>query len=305
MSCLKSVLSEEDVRMYIRAGEIAKRVREEAVRYAKPGMKLLDLAEFIENRIRELGGEPAFPANLSINSIAAHYTPVLDDDSVILEDSVLKIDIGVHVDGYIADTAATVSFSPVYEPLIEASRNALERVIEVLRPGIKASEIGRVIEETIKSYGFKPIRNLSGHSIDRYMIHSGYSIPNYGDRWVRWSLSEGVYAIEPFATNGVGLVREDIVATIFSIKSIKQRLSIREKKVVDYIWRSRRSLPFCERRLKNLVGSVEGIRSILRILINKGVLHVYPVLIEKGNGIVSQFEHTIVIYGRDVIVTTK
>ena len=118
-------------------------------------------------------------------------------------------------------------------------------------------------------------------------------------------MSEGVYAIEPFATNGVGLVREDIVATIFSIKSIKQRLSIREKKVVDYIWRSRRSLPFCERWLKNLVGSVEGIRSILRILINKGVLHVYPVLIEKGNGIVSQFEHTIVIYGRDVIVTTK
>lgn len=299
------MISEDIVKMYLKAGEIAKRVREEALSKVRPGMKLLDLAVFIENRIRELGGEPAFPVNLSLNNIAAHYTPVIDDKLVLTDNDILKIDIGVHVNGYIADTAASISFNPAYEPLIEASRTALERALEIIKPGIKANEIGRVIEETIKSYGYKPIKNLTGHSIDQYIIHSGYTIPNYYNRFVMWRFREGAYAIEPFATTGVGMIREGNIVTIFSLKKSRGRLSGIEKRIVEDVWKARRTLPFCERWLTIYSRSIKDLRNALKNLIKKKILDVYPVLVERANGLVSQFEHTVLITGKEIIITTQ
>ena len=299
------MLSDEEVEKLIKAGQIARVVREEAVRRAKPGMKVVKLAELIENRITELGGKPAFPVNIGINDVAAHYTPLTNDPTVIPEHSVLKIDIGVHVDGYIADTAASVSFSPIYDGLVEAARKALERALEVIKPGIRISEIGKVIDETIKSMGYKTVKNLSGHSIDRFSIHSGRSIPNYHEIFNRARLVEGAYAIEPFASTGIGFVRSIPSITIYSLRSIaKKRLSSTEKKLVDSIWSERRTLPFCERWYTDVFGSVEEVRSIIRSLHRRKVLQGYPILVERSRGYVSQFEHTIIVWGKDVIVTT-
>ncbi len=297
-------LDDEAIDKLIRAGRIAKIVREEAAKMVKPGMKLVDLAEHIENRIRELGGEPAFPTNLSINEIAAHYTPLINDETIVPDNAVIKIDIGVHIDGYIADTATTVAFNPVYEPLLEATRKALEAALSILKPGIKVKEIGYIIETTIESYGYKPIRNLTGHSIDRYIIHSGKSIPNFNDIFSRWKLEDGVYAIEPFATNGVGLVREGEAKTIYSIKKRRSRLTVYERKLFEKIWSERRTLPFCERWYRDMFSSIDGLRNTIKMLERHGVILSYPILVERGEGIVVQFEHTIVVNGDEIIVTT-
>ncbi len=299
-------LNDEEVDKLLEAGRIARIVREEAAKTARPGMKLLKLAEYVEGRIKELGGEPAFPVNLSINEVAAHYTPVINDEIVIPDEAVLKIDLGVHVDGYIADTAVTVSFNSLYEGLLEASRQALENALSILRPGLRANEIGKTIEDTIKSMGYKPIKNLTGHSIGRWLIHSGMSIPNYNDRFARWRLQDGVYAIEPFATDGVGLVREGSIITIYSlIPRRRMRATARELAIYRRIWTERKTLPFTERWYKDTSSSVEGLRSIFKQMMNHGLLHGYPVLIERGRGMVAQFEHTFIIRGKDVIVTTK
>ncbi len=298
-------MEDEEIKKLKEAGRIAKIVREEAAKIAKPGMKLLELAELIEKRIRELGGEPAFPVNLSLNEVAAHYTPVVDDKITIPDNSILKIDIGVHVDGYIADTATTVTFNPALEGLVEATSRALEKALEVVRPGIRANEIGKVIEETIKNMGYKVIKNLSGHSIDRYLIHSGRSIPNYNEIFNRFKLNDGVYAIEPFATNGAGFVKNGHIVTIYSLKGrIPRNLPLSAKKLVEKIWKERRTLPFCERWYKGLFGSLESLRNTIKILCKKGVFIEYPILVERGYGMVSQHEHTIVIYKGEVIITT-
>ncbi len=297
-------LGDEAIDKLIRAGRIAKIVREEAAKMVKPGMKLVDLAEHIENRIRELGGEPAFPTNLSINEIAAHYTPVVNDKTIVPDNAVIKIDIGVHIDGYIADTATTVTCNPVYEPLLEATRKALEAALSILRPGIKAKEIGYIIEKTIENYGYKPVRNLTGHSIDQYIIHSGKSIPNFNDIFSRWKLEDGVYAIEPFATNGVGLVKEGETKTIYSIKKRRGRLTIYERRLFEKIWSERRTLPFCERWYRDMFSNIDGLRNTIKMLERHGVILSYPILIERGGGIVAQFEHTIVVNGNEIIVTT-
>ncbi len=300
-------LPDDVVEKYIRAGRIAAIVREEAARRAEPGVSLLELAEYVEDRIRELGGEPAFPVNISINHVAAHYTPLLDDELVIPEESVVKIDIGAHIDGYIADTAVTVAFNEKYIELLEAAREALEKALRAVEPGRKAWEIGYVVEETIKSHGYKPIYNLTGHSIGRYMIHAGKSIPNYPDRSAGWVFGDGAYAIEPFATTGSGYVRDTSLVTIYALRTNRPRarLSIREKRVIREIWMKRRSLPFPERWLKPYAETVEGVRALIRSLFRHGALIIYPVLVETRGSMVAQFEHTLVINGDEVIVTTK
>lgn len=296
-------LPSDAVEKLVKAGEIAKRVREESVRLVKPGARLIDIAEAVEKRIRELGGEPAFPVNIGINDIAAHYTPVPGDSSVIPDGSVVKIDIGVHVDGYIADTAITIALNPALEPLLEACRRALEKALEVVKPGVRLGEVGRVVEETITSMGFKPIRNLSGHSIDRYMIHSGVSIPNYRELFSRRTFQEGVYAIEPFSTNGVGLVDESTVVTIYAFKEARRaRVPGEASSFYARVYSERRTLPFAERWYHALYGG--SLKNILYYLGRSGLLVSYPVLVERGRGLVAQFEHTLVITGSDVVVTT-
>jgi len=297
-------LDEEAVKKLIKSGQIAKKAADLALRLVKPGVSISQIATTIEKYIRELGGEPAFPVNIGINNVAAHYTPVYNDTLTIPEQGVVKVDLGVHVEGYIADTAVSVPLSPVFEGLVEAPRRALEKVLEILHPGIRASEIGRVVETTIKSYGFNPIKNLSGHGIDKYTIHSGVVIPNYSDIFARHRLVSGVYAIEPFATNGVGLVEELHFATIYALKRIKTALREDAGRFYNRVYGERLTLPFTLRWYVTSSDEYNTYLKIIEYLAEKKALVKYPVLVEKTNGYVSQFEHTIIITGKDVIVTT-
>ena len=283
---------------YVKAGNIASRVRDAAAKKAKPGVKLLDLAEFIEGETRKLGGEPAFPANLSLNEIAAHYTPYKNDPTLIPENSMLKIDIGVHVDGYVADTARTVAFSAELQKLSDASRLALEEAIKIVRPGVKVADISKKIEETIKSCGFKPVSNLTGHGLDRYFLHAPPQIPNVsvtGD--VRLKDGQAI-AIEPFATDGRGFVRESSPVLIYMLTGKKPIRNTDSRKSMEFA-EAFNGLPFAERWLP--FDSVFKSRLSLRELKEKGILYEYPPL--KESGMVSQHEHTLIV-GDEPLVTT-
>ncbi len=291
---------------YVEAGRIAARVRDEAHRYVRPGARLLDICEAVENRIRDLGGEPAFPCNISINEIAAHYSPLPGDSATVPRSSVVKLDLGVHIDGYIADTARTIVLDPRYETLAEAARRALERALGVVAAGTGFGEVGRIIEDTIKAMGFKPVRNLTGHSLDRYTIHAGESIPNVHGVLVRGKFREGrAYAIEPFATNGLGFVVNGKTVGIYSLARARAKgLGELDRKVFEEIKKRFRTLPFTPRWLLDLGKPEEIVRSVER-LASKKALHRYPVLVEAGGGMVSQFEHTVVVLRDEVIITTK
>lgn len=297
------MLSEEAINKLIKAGDIAKRAVQHTVKTVKPGLKLYDIVDSIEHYIKKIGGQLAFPVNIGVNQVAAHYTPIPGDELVLQDNSVVKVDIGVHVDGYIADTAITISFNPIYEGLLDATRRALEKTIEIIKPGIRASEIGRVIEETIRSHGYKPIRNLSGHGIDRYIIHSGVIIPNYNDHLNLHRLEPGIYAIEPFGTNGAGLVEESSVKTIYALKPCK-KIPLDANPIYNMIYNERRTLPFTPRWYIPEVKDQESIYRYIDALRRSKCLVEYPVLVEKEKGIVAQFEHTFVLTRKDVIVIT-
>jgi len=290
-----------DTKKIIQAGKIASQIRVYARTIVKKNISLLEIAEKIESKIIELGGKPAFPTNLSINEIAAHYTPSHDDKT--LATGLLKIDFGVHVDGWIADTAFSVDLENNSEnkKLIEASEKALKNAIEIFRAGKKTSEIGSEVQLTIESFGFKPIANLTGHQVDEYVLHAGLTIPNIDDK--RNDLIEkGAYAIEPFSTNGSGKVYDGKPSGIYSLIEYKNVRSQIAREILDYIFEEYRTLPFCSRWLVKKFGTKSLIA--LRQLEENGNLHQYPQLIEVSKGKVAQSEHTILVESKEIKVTT-
>ncbi|MEM3399800.1 MAG: type II methionyl aminopeptidase [Candidatus Micrarchaeia archaeon] len=284
-----------DVEKYEKAGRIAARTREIAKSIAKPGVKILDVAEEVEKAIREEGAQPAFPVNISINEIAAHYTPEFGDERTISDKDVVKIDVGAHVDGCIGDTAITLDFSGNYGKLVEASERALEAAIECIKPGVKTSEVGAIVEETVREMGFKTIENLTGHGLGEYKLHSGMEIPNIRTQHYKEIKEGDIIAIEPFATDGAGRVCDGSVVEIFEFVEQKP-VRMRQSRIVqNFIKENYPKLPFAERWLRYEFKSKLLLQSALRELVAFGVVKQYPILKEAEGGIVAQAEHTIIV----------
>ena len=291
---------------YEKAGKIASQVRENARKKYYVGTTVSHICESIESEIRELGGAPAFPVNVSLNEIAAHYTAEPNDSLVVKEADVLKIDIGVQIDGYIADTAVTISYDQTYDALIRVAELALHEAIKVANTETKASDIGAVIENTILKQGFKPIKNLSGHSLERFTIHAGKSIPNIRTIGPTFRLSaHQAYAIEPFVTtkDGDGVVYEGRVKNIFSIASRKPSKDREADLFLNQLWTRFRSLPFAIRWMTEFCDEPRA-RMLTEVLLKRRNLHAYPILVEGKGKIVSQAEHTIIPLNSSNFVTT-
>ncbi len=281
----------DELRDWIKAGEIAKEAREFGKKICKENMLHLDIAEKIENKIREIGGRPAFPVDVSINNIAAHATPMIGDKSVLTKGDLVKLDIGVHVNGCISDTAVTVEInSEKYSKLVKASEEALEEALKIVKAGIAVREIGRVIQQTITKNGFSPVRNLSGHGLELYEVHVNPTIPNY-DNGDNTKLEVGQkIAIEPFATTGNGQVKDGKPAGIYALIEKKPTRVDSARKVLGYIEKEFKTLPFALRWIK-----IPNAAFALKILERDGIIKQYTVLPEVSNGIVSQAEHTVIV----------
>jgi len=287
---------------YNMAGEIAKDVREWSKRLIVEGMKIVEIANNIEKRIEELGGKIAFPVNICINDITAHYTPKFNDNTVISKNDIVSVDLGVHIDGYIVDTAYTIDLSNKYKDLLNVNREALERVTEIIKPEMSVAEIGREVQKIINDAGYKPIENLTGHEIKRYDLHAGISIPSINVPY-NWKIRKDmVLAIEPFATDGYGRVIESAHSEIFSFENYKP-VRMREGRILLNEIEKRKKLPFAKRWYVNKINPLR-LELVLRELLSVNAIKKYPVLHEKDGGMVSQFEHTLIITGNGCNVIT-
>ena len=298
-------LSEEVLQKHKRAGKIAAEVREEMRRTVRQGMPIIDICEKAESLIRKKGGKPAFPCNVSVNEIAAHYTSPPKDRRTIPEGSLVKIDIGVHVDGYIADTATTVCFNPEYESLVHTAEEALKKAVESLRPGLFTTKFGSMIEGVVKARGFKVVSNLTGHKIGRYAIHAGKSLPNvFHISTSRVKLDE-VYGVEPFVTlaDATGRVENGPEAHIFRFLKHKSLRNPYAKRMLNYIQKNFRSLPFAERWLQDSVPQDQYKTAFSELLSSKSVM-AYAVFVEASRKPVAQAEHTVLIVEDGCLVLT-
>ena len=339
---LSSPVSSDEEKI-IKAGKIASETKKYAASIIKPGVPLLEIAEKIESKIVELGGKPAFPVNLSIDNIAAHYTPSHDDKTTA--HGLLKVDIGVSIDGWAADTAFSVDLenSEENKKLIEASKKALENALKLIKDKIEKNivkvnkdkigadsnvnnnyqyassserilkesnqqdeqistdEMGGMISEVIESFGFSPIINLSGHSMNKYELHAGITIPNINDK-KNIRLKEGLYAIEPFATTGSGRVHDGKPSGIYMIEKEGAVRDPFAREVLNYIEETYQTLPFCSRWLVKKFGT-RALIAMKRIE-EANLVHHYQQLIESSRKKVAQAEHTFILSDKDKIITT-
>ncbi|MHC1604505.1 MAG: type II methionyl aminopeptidase [Candidatus Methanofastidiosia archaeon] len=279
---------------YLKAGDIIRRLKEESRELIKDGGKYLDVAEFIERKIIEYGAKPAFPVNISVNNISAHYTPTIDDIRCFSKGDYVKIDLGAHVEGYIADSAFTVKVEENDDDLIKASQEALDAAIEMVRPGVKTNEIGKAIEDVIRSHDFKPIENLTGHGLVQYGQHAPPSIPNF-DTGSGIALKEGdVIAIEPFVTDGRGKVVDDDMYLIFKyVTDRPMRLSL-ARKMFAIIKKNYSTLPFAQRWLSKMF-TRRKTEFALKYLVRSSSIYGFSVLKEIDGGNVSQSEHSLFV----------
>jgi len=290
---------------YLKAGKIAGEVRENVRKKNWIGNTLAEICEYVESEIIKRGAKCAFPVNTSVNEVAAHYTAEPNDSKTVSDTDLVKIDLGAQINGYIADTAVTVNYDPQYDSLVQTAEDALQSAMSMIKVGVKSKDVGRKIQNTIMDMGFKPIANLSGHSLDQYTIHAGKTVPNM------WSIgsfdfSEDVaYACEPFVTakNGLGFVRNGKIKNIFALSSRKRTKNDEADKVQEYIWNNFNMLPFALRWLLKEWEEKEA-RKLLDILIKKKVVKAYAILVEASGKTVAQAEHTFIPTQTGVMITT-
>jgi len=296
---------EEDLQKHQRACKIAREVREEMRRTVREGMPIIDICEKAEALTREKGGKPAFPCNVSVNEIAAHYTSPPNDKQTIPERSIVKVDLGVHIDGYIADTAASVCFDPEYVDMVNTAEEALEKAVEILRPGLSITRFGSTIQKTIKTRGFKPVSNLTGHLIRRYIIHAGKSLPNVFNISTSRIKEGEVYGVEPFVTvaNAAGRVENLREAYIFRYSKHKSLKEPYAKQILKYIKNNFKTLPFAERWLTEFASSSRYKSAFSELLSSKALIS-YPVFVEASRNLVAQAEYTIMVVKDGCVVLT-
>jgi len=286
-----------------KAGRIAGEARELGISLVAPNVPLVKVAEEVEAYILEKGAKVAFPTNLSINDVAAHFSPNMNDDTRFSQGDVVKVDVGAHVDGFIGDTAATVEVGTKnWTDLINASARALTFATEMIADGTPVNAIGGAVERSIKESGFRPVVNLNGHEMKQFNLHAGLSIPNFDDGTTTKVRDGMIIAVEPFATNGAGSVDNAKAGNIYRIIRDRQLKDAETMRLFERIKAEYNTLPFCERWCQKLDKDAPH---LLKNMFRHGVIMSYPVLREVRHGLVSQTEHTLVIVNNRCEITTK
>ena len=287
---------EEALQKFRLSGKILRETREEMRNYVKENMPIIEVCEKTEALIREKGGKPAFPTNVSINEVTAHYTSPPGDRSVIPENSVVKVDLGVQIDGYVTDTAFTACFNPEYRIMTETAELALKTAIAAITDEVSVGKIGAAVEAAIKNRGYKPISNLTGHSVGRYLIHAGTSIPNVNQISFTKLHAGEIYALEPFVTirEAYGAVEDAPQKTIFRLIKPKAGKTQQAKLLLKFIEENFFTLPFAERWLQGAIPE-EKHKEAFKELISTKAITSYPVLVEISRKTVTQAEHTILV----------
>ena len=287
---------------YLQAGSLSAKGLRLGLSMVKQGASYLSVATAVEDLIAREGAQLAFPVNLSVNDIAAHYTPTHDDALVFNAGDLVKVDVGARIGGYIGDTARTLEVGTSnWRPLIEASEAGLRAALSRMRAGANTSDIGGQVQSAIEARGFHPIRNLTGHLLGEYQLHGRIAIPNIREAGGNILETDQVFAVEPFATTGQGWVRDGGRSNIFNVvqkKSLNEPMLSRLMEGLEVT----KGLPFSQRFAHNIQ---ENPAKILQRLVAKGCLHAYPILKEQSGGMVSQTEDTIIVTDSECIITTK
>ncbi|MCP4761206.1 MAG: type II methionyl aminopeptidase [archaeon] len=292
---------------YLKAGKAVAKALDLAKKITRPGTKYIDLASICEGEIINSGCELSFPINISLDEIAAHYSPIIDDQTKVPEKGLIKIDCGSHYNGFIADAAITINLNNekgIYQDLKDAADAGLQAAIQNFKPGVDLVTIGSFIHQAIGKYNVKPISNLGGHSLDQYNLHAGSFVPNTPSAGTHYKIKvDDVFAIEPFSTNGAGRIKNHPDKTIYRVINAKKKnLKINDKAIAQKFKKKFKTLPFSPRAIDFI--DKNKAQNVVDKFLKFGILDGYNIFIEIANGLVAQKEHTVIVTEEGAHITT-
>ena len=314
-----------------KAADIHYKVRNECRTYIKSNTKYYDIVKLYENCIKKYSDENsgiAFPIGFSINNICAHDSSYYGDNRILNKNDILKIDIGIHYNGYIIDSAQTIivdnddNIDDKTTNLINSTIDATHIAIKNSGTDVRLYELSELIYETINSYDdINPIGILGGHNINKYIIHGGKLIlckPNEIQNNIQNNMKmeeNEIYAIETFASTGSGnLINLNNISHYKQKKNDKQTdkfMKLYDCK--DYI-KNRKGLPFnydwilSNKYEKNKIdkNKIDKIKKELNNLVKFDIIEHYPPLSDTDpKSLTSQLEHTIFVRESGIINLSK
>jgi methionyl aminopeptidase len=286
-------MNDNYIKDFIHAGSLASQVRSYGKTLIQIGSSYNDVIAKINQKTISLGGRAAFPPQMALNHVAAHYLPHPGED-IIFSNEIIKLDVGVCYNGAIGDCAVTIDLSGKYQKLIDAAEAALLAAERTIQVGLPIAEIGRVIENTIASFGMNSIKNLSGHGLGRFKVHTPPSIPNYNDKSTAVIKPGMTFAIEPFSTDGKGLIHETGDPTIFSFAKARLMPSSLGRSILKKITEFN-GLPFAIHSLSDEEISIEDAKKTVCELLKFGVIVGHAPLVETTKGMVAQAENSVLV----------
>ena len=302
------VVETQDVfAQWLKAGQVAADALRVGRKLCVPGAKLVDVVHGVEQHIRDQGLGQAFPCTLSIDSVAAHWTPTHDDPTVLKEGQLVKIDCGAELDGALSDNAMTIEVGGTdrYKRLIECSEACVKEAIAIIGPNVDLGTVGAAVELTAKDFGFKPIQNLTGHSLETYVLHAGLTVPSVPMKVQRRPRIGDVLACEPFVTDGqAGRVENSGPGNIYHFQRSKPLRMPSTKRLLASIEKTHPKLPFAERWMTGALEPNKLGFNLLQLQKEALIKH-YPALSEASGGMVAQTEATLVITEDGCVMTTK
>lgn len=294
---------------WLKAGQVAAAALRHGRGLCVPGARLVDVVGEVESRIRAAGLGLAFPCTLSLNEVAAHYTPTHNDAATLREGDVVKIDCGAELNGALSDNACTVevglgSAGP-HHRLIQASEACLKEAISIIGPNVDLGTVGAAIEFTAKDFGFRPIQNLTGHSLEPFNLHAGLTVPNVPMKIGRRPHIGDVLACEPFVTDGsAARVENSGPGNIYHYQRGRPLRMPTMKRLLATVERRHPKLPFAERWLTDAI-EPNKLAFNLGQLQKEAILKHYPALSEASGGMVAQTEATLIVTEDGCRVTTR
>jgi methionyl aminopeptidase len=298
--------TQEDFEEWMACGKVAARALLVGEAVCKPDVPLVEVVEAVEAYIGEQGFNMAFPCTVSLNECAAHYTPDHNDGREFVAGDVVKIDCGAERKGALSDNAITVEVGGTnkYTDMIETARLCLEEAQTIIGPNCNLGTVGGVIESIAVDRGFRTIKNLTGHSLERYNLHAGLTVPNVSMKIHKRPRIGDVLACEPFVTNShTARVENSGPGNIYHYEGSRPLRLPSTKQLLAGIQKRHPKLPFAERWITDVIDPRKLAFNIAQLQ-KAGLIKHYPALSEKSGGMVTQYENTLIITEEGCVVST-
>jgi len=301
---------------YQAAGKICNAVLEKVIAKCVPGANIADICEFGDKEIdsevakvynkKKLEKGIAFPTCVSVNEVCGHFSPVKSEPHNLKDGDVAKIDLGVHIDGFIAQVAHTVVVSSDPKKVVEgrkadvilAAYNALQAAVRTITPGATNNQVTDVVAKVAESYKCNPIEGVLSHEVKKHLIDGNNCIINKNtfDQKVdehEFQVHE-VYGLDVFVSTGEGKCKETEFRTTVFKRAIERSYSLKLKASRAFFAEVTERFPtlcFSLRAFEDETGAKLGINEAVK----HDLFHPYPVLTEKSGEFVAQFKATVVI----------